>query len=213
MTSVLEVAQLVKFHGPCSISHLAKHLHLTYEGVRQVVEKMQSDGLLEPVSNQSTSSPGRPAQHWSLTTRGEHLFPKHYDDLTNTLLTALKHGPLNGGAHLLAELATMKADALRSQRGALSSAEKLDALREIYGENDEFISVEDTGEGIQIVEHNCPYLNVALVHPGLCSVTTNAMSQILGQQVIRTETFQEGAGRCVFRVLDQPAPASFVLEN
>lgn len=213
MTSALEVARLLKFDGPCSISRLAKKLTLTYEAVRQVVEKMQLDGLLQPVTNQETVSPGRPAQNWSLTTRGEHLFPKHYDELTNTLLTALEHGTLNGQASLLAEVASLRAEALSVNRTSLSRAEKLDALRRVYGEDDDFISIEDAEDGIQIIEHNCPYLNVALVHPGLCSVTTNVMATILGHRVVRTETFQQGAGRCVFRVLEEPAPKDFVSES
>ncbi len=213
MASALEVARLLKFDGPCSISSLAKKLSLTYEAVRQVVEKMQFDGLLKPVTHREKASPGRPAQNWSLTNRGEHLFPKHYDDLTNTLLTALQHGTLNGQAPLLAEVASLKSETLSLHRASLSRAEKLDAVRRIYGEDDDFISIEDTDDGIEVIEHNCPYLNVALVHPGLCSVTTNVMGNILGQRVVRTETFQQGAGRCVFRVLEEPTPTDFVLES
>lgn len=212
MTSQLDVARLLKFDGPSAISGLANSLGLTYEAVRQIVEKMQSEDLVTPISRPERSSRGRPAQAWTLTIEGEHLFPKHYDELTDTLLTVLGRGTHNGKAELLAEVASRKTEALAIKNASSSREERLEVIRRVYKEDDAFISIESTDEGIEIVEHNCPYLRVAIAHPGLCSVTTNVMSQILGQKVVRIETFQRGAGRCVFRVLDEEAPGEFVFE-
>jgi predicted ArsR family transcriptional regulator len=56
-----------------------------------------------------------------------------------------------------------------------------------------------------LVEKNCPFLNVATRRPALCSVTVSTLSRLLGQTVTREKRFQNGDGRCVFRVhLDQP---------
>jgi predicted ArsR family transcriptional regulator len=47
--------------------------------------------------------------------------------------------------------------------------------------------------------------------PALCSISVNAITRVLGYRVVRDEKFQNGDGRCVFRVLeDQPIdPASW----
>jgi predicted ArsR family transcriptional regulator len=63
---------------------------------------------------------------------------------------------------------------------------------------------EASGE-LRLVERNCPFLNVASRRPALCSVTVSTLSRLLGHTVTREKRFQDGDGRCVFRVhLNQP---------
>ena len=70
--------------------------------------------------------------------------------------------------------------------------------------------------GYRLVERNCPFLNTAMRRPALCSVSVNALTRLLGVRVEREEKFQNGDGRCVFRVhAAQPVDAAnwaFALE-
>ena len=67
------------------------------------------------------------------------------------------------------------------------------------------MEVEEDADGLRLIEHNCPFLNVAQHHPALCSVTINTLSRLLGVRVVREERFQTGNGLCAFRILaDQP---------
>lgn len=50
------------------------------------------------------------------------------------------------------------------------------------------------------MELNCPFLNVALQYPALCSTSVNMMSRVLDRRVVREKRFQDGDGMCVFRV-------------
>ncbi|HET7705654.1 MAG TPA: hypothetical protein VFM36_06195, partial [Thermoanaerobaculia bacterium] len=60
-------------------------------------------------------------------------------------------------------------------------------------------------EGYELVELNCPFLNVAMQHPALCSTSVNMMTRVLGRRVVREKRFQDGDGMCVFRVYtDEP---------
>lgn len=99
----------------------------------------------------------------------------------------------------------------------LSLSERAAALKDIYMENDSFIDMEQNGEEILLIERNCPFANVAMKHPALCSVTVNVLTRLLGHQVVRKETFQNGDGRCVFSILsNQPIDTesySFLLEK
>jgi predicted ArsR family transcriptional regulator len=83
----------------------------------------------------------------------------------------------------------------------LSLAERVEALKEIYLEDDAFMDVDDSGDRLSLIERNCPFLNVAKRRPLLCSVTVSALTRLLGYRVIREERLQNGDGRCVFRVL------------
>jgi predicted ArsR family transcriptional regulator len=78
--------------------------------------------------------------------------------------------------------------------------EKVDALRSLYLESDAFMEVVREGEDLLLYERNCPYLEVAMRRPGLCSVSVNVLTRLLGARVVREERFQAGHGRCVFRV-------------
>jgi predicted ArsR family transcriptional regulator len=91
-----------------------------------------------------------------------------------------------------------------------SLLERLEALKGIYLEDDAYMDVDkdETSGELRLVERNCPFLNVASRRPALCSVTVSTLSRLLGHTVTREKRFQDGDGRCVFRVhLDQPVNA------
>ncbi|MEX2104462.1 MAG: DUF2231 domain-containing protein [Bacilli bacterium] len=91
----------------------------------------------------------------------------------------------------------------------LSMAGRMEALKEIYLEGDTFMDVDNSGDRLALIEHNCPFLNVAKRRPVLCSVTISMLTRLMGYRVVREERFQNGDGRCVFRVLlDQPIDES-----
>jgi predicted ArsR family transcriptional regulator len=85
--------------------------------------------------------------------------------------------------------------------------ERLSVLQELYRHDDPHMSVEAGPEGYRLIERDCPFFNVANRRPALCRVTEGTLSRLLGRDVIREEKFQEGHGRCVFRVLEPSAKA------
>ena len=99
----------------------------------------------------------------------------------------------------------------------LNLNERVAALKGFYMDNDSFIEIEQNGEEILLIERNCPFANVAMKHPTLCSVTVNVLTRLLGLRIVRKETFQNGDGRCVFSILsNQPIdtrPHSFLIEK
>jgi predicted ArsR family transcriptional regulator len=110
---------------------------------------------------------------------------------------------------------TLGPDALRKVLAAITDARvaaleplvrgqpldrRLAAVRALYRERDEHLRVRRSGEGWTIEERNCPFLSVALARPALCSTSVSTLSRLLGVRVVREQRFQEGAGRCVFRV-------------
>jgi predicted ArsR family transcriptional regulator len=212
MSNQLKVAQLLKFQPGRSTRDVAQHLSITFEGARQLVEKMRGESLIDAVDS-APGKRGRPAQLWRLTSSGEHLFPKHYAELSDSLISVIGGAAVNLSATVLSHAAEVKTAQLAGNKKLGTFDERLDALKNVYGEADDYLVIEKEASATRIIEHNCPYLTVALSHPALCSVTTNVMSQILERKVVRTETFQNGDGRCVFEVLNEAAPDGFVFES
>lgn len=106
---------------------------------------------------------------------------------------------------ILGRLADEKVAQFGAGLRGLTLAQKVATLKNWYFDDDPFMEIEDDGGTYRIVERNCPYLNMAMRRPIFCSVSVNAIARVLGYRIVREERFQNGDGRCVFRVLeDQP---------
>ena len=116
---------------------------------------------------------------------------------------------------VLAALADMQVAAWEPLLEGKSPRKKLERLKGLYLKEDPFMSVEERDGDLILVERNCPFLNVAMEHPALCSLSVATLERLLGHPVIREERFQAGHGRCVFRIkLGEKAPArDFRLES
>jgi predicted ArsR family transcriptional regulator len=188
-----------------TISELASVLRLTGEAVRQQLLQLQRDGWVETrAASGKRHRTGRPASIFTLTTAGDHLFPKSYDELASNLLQALSSEV--GSEHVLTRLADIRVAAAEPSIRPLPLAEKVDALKGLYRNDDSYMNIETTDDGYRLVERNCPYYNVAMANPAICSVSVDVLTRLLGVRVEREEKFQSGDGRCAFRIFsDQPA--------
>lgn len=208
----------LKERGSATIAQLAPPLGLTGEAVRQQLLQLQREGWIEAIVDHDTvrGRTGRPATVYHLTDAGEHLFPKNYDALSIALLDAVTEELGTDAVRVLARVADDRVKALAPQVEGRTLEERLDLLRSWYLADDPYMTYERDGGDYRLIERNCPFYNTAMNRPALCSVSVNALTRLLGVQVRREEKFQNGDGRCVFRVYaDEPVDAAtwpFTLE-
>lgn len=200
-----EVLTVIKRIGAATIVEVAQQLGMTHEGVRAHIVQLQEEGWIKPdcdsIGDPVEPGAGRPAVRYCLTLAGDHVFPKFYDDLTVLLLDAVLESVDDETLkEVLAKVTDIRVDALRARSGE-SLEERLDALASIYLENDPFLEVKRDGGDIVLVERNCPFLNVAMQRPAICSTTVSTIRRMLGYEVVRDRRFQDGEARCEFRVL------------
>jgi len=208
----------IKQDGPMAIEQLADLLHVTYEAVRQQVRQLQSEGWLSKGEKSRAGKPGRPRSVFSLTSQGDHLFTKNYADLAveivDTIASELEPEALK---KILASLTETRVQRWQPLLAGKTLPERLEALKHIYQQDDPFVVVETNGDGLRLIERNCPFLDVARRRPALCSVTVSTLTRLLGYQVVREKKFQNGDGCCAFKILtDQPvspAMTPFALES
>lgn len=196
----------IKRKGGATAAELARQLRMTREGARQQLQALEQGGWITRVRRPGKVRAGRPAFTYEITAAGDHLFPKRYDTLSLNLVDAVAE-QLGEKAliTLLAALTDQQVEHWRPKLAGKSLGERLKALKGIYFEDDSHTSVQRDAKGYMLVERNCPFLNVALRRPRLCSVTVSALTRLLGVRVVREERFQDGDRRCVFRVLaDEP---------
>lgn len=210
ISTIPEVQQrilaLLKQHGESSLNSLAERLDVSYEAVRQQMNQLVARRLVASSRRANPAGAGRPLHYYTLSASGEHLFPKNYDDLAVGLIDAV--GAELGRESLrrvLARIADAQVAAWEPRLDGLTLEQRLEALADYYIEGDPFTEVQSGDGELELIERNCPYLNVATRRPALCSVTVSVLSRLLGYRVTRTERFQSGDGRCRFHVhRDQP---------
>jgi len=199
-----QILLLIKQAGKTTISELAEQLGVSYEAVRQQLKLLEGDNLVARCVERDPDAckVGRPISTYTLSTAGDHLFPKNYDELAVELIDTLA-GTLGPEAmrRVLAALTESRVKDWEPRLRGRSLTERIEALKGIYLEDDPFMEVDQSEGELRLVEGNCPFLNVAERRPALCSVTVSTLTRLLGRQVVREKRFQHGDGRCVFRVL------------
>lgn len=209
-TTRQQILRELKLRGDASQAELAEALKLTREAVRQQLLLLEQQGWVRSSSRTGTGR-GRPTHRYALTAIAEEQFPKFYDALTVTLIGALDSKYGNDGLHAVLSYITDQQVALWQPRlEGETLRQRMQALRGIYFDKDPYTEVRHDEDGALLIEHNCPYLTAAQNEPRLCSVTVSTLKRLLGVEVERTERFQQGDGRCVFRIHeDRPVPAQF----
>jgi predicted ArsR family transcriptional regulator len=194
----------LKREGAATIARLADELQLTGEAVRQQLLQLQRDGWIESKIDRvahERGRTGRPATTYSLTEAGDHLFPKSYDALGVAMLDAVatELGP-EAMTRMLGRVCDDRVAQVAPAIRGLPLRDRVDAMKNLYIFQDPYMEMAETEDGFLLVERNCPFFNVAMRRPAICSVSVNALTRLLGVRVEREERFQDGDGRCVFHV-------------
>lgn len=199
------ILALLKQRRGAGVAELADHLHISYEGARLHLVQLEKEGwIVKHLVRPENVSAGRPVARYELTAAGDHVFPKHYDDLSVEIIDGIadRLGP-QALKQVLGRLTEKRIREWTPRLEGKTLKERLVALQGVYSDEDPFMSVEIGRDGMRLVERNCPFLNVASRRPALCSVTVCTLQHLLGVKVVREERFQHGHGRCVFRVLPE----------
>ena len=195
----------LKIGGPAAIAALAADLGTTGEAVRQQLLSLVRENLVLHEAA-AAGAAGRPANVYRLSAAGEKLFPRKYDDLLLLLVDSVRN-ELGEEAltRLLTRLTDVRVQALESAMQGLDLPARVRALGALYESDDPFLTTETVDGGFRIIERNCPFLEVAMQRPLLCSSTVSVLTRLLGHEVVRDERFQDGHGRCAFHVhADRP---------
>jgi predicted ArsR family transcriptional regulator len=194
------IVRAIKTSGASSMSELASLLDLSGEAVRQHLLHLEKDGWIIRIAEKQHGI-GRPHIRYRLTAAGEHLFEKNYDHLTIEVLdTLVNHLGINALKDVLTAMIEERVREWEPKLLGLSTNERLEVLKDFYSKDDSYMEVIKKDKDYYLIERNCPFHNVALKRPILCSVTVSVLTQLLGCKVHREQRLQNGDGCCAFRV-------------
>jgi len=189
--------------GPQTTSALAEALAISVPGVRQQLDRLQADGLVQARS--SGGGVGRPALVWSLTEDTQALFPDTHGELTVALIESIRN--VLGDEALESVIAEREAMARVRYRKAMGTAKSLGArvkrLAALRSDEGYMAQVERAPDGAWILaENHCPICAAARTCQGFCRHELELFRELMGSRarVERTEYVLTGSRRCAYRV-------------
>jgi predicted ArsR family transcriptional regulator len=190
-----------------TVPELAADFDLTDTAVRQHLETLEVNGLVERAPPPPPSGRGRPPVRWQLTSIAAELFPDRHADLTVELIGSIRTALGDEGLDRVLE-ARSRAQ-LAAYRSALPDpavtavpvrVRRLAEVRSAEGYLAE-VKVEEGGS-LLLVEHHCPVCDAASVCQGLCRTELELFQAALGDDVTveRVQHLLSGDQRCAYRI-------------
>ncbi|MEY4353734.1 MAG: Iron-sulfur cluster biosynthesis transcriptional regulator SufR [Cyanobacteriota bacterium] len=167
------VLALLLRQGEATAAELADALHVSVQAMRRHLRSLEEEHLVEASS--SAAGPGRPTNHWRLTSRGQEQF----GDASETFALGLLHSmaatlPPATVSNLMEQQAEEKARRYRSQIGGGSLEDRLQRLTELRRAEGYVAdlgpdpSPEAPAGAWLIREHHCSVMRIAEEFPQVC---------------------------------------------
>jgi predicted ArsR family transcriptional regulator len=187
-----------------TITELAEAVGINPISVRHHLSSLQADGVVS--SDEERHGVGRPRLVYMLTEAGMEKFPTRYLRLTTRLLAQMKEsmpGPVV--ARLFREVAENLASDYADQVSGLDMEERLDFVKGLLAEEGFTVEWEKKGEEYHIHEISCPYYQIGVNHPEVCSVDQALISKMLALPAEKVQCVLSGSTHCTY-VVQTPPP-------
>ena len=193
------ILRTLRAHGRCTVKELADAAGISPVSVRHHLSSLQADDLIQ--SEEVRHGVGRPLHVYSLTEEAHELFPTRYFRLTNRLLGEIKESLTDEAfQHVLSGVADAMADSYASQLEGLPLEQRLRRLVELLDEEGFSAEVERRGGELMIRELSCPYFQVGMQHPEVCTIDQTFIAKALSLPVERVHCVLDGDAHCAFSV-------------
>ena len=182
-----------------TINELAVAVGINPISVRHHLTNLQVEGLVG--TEEERHGVGRPRLVYFLTEAGTERFPTRYLRLTTRLLAQMKDSmPEPVVSKLFAQMADGMANEYANQMQGLNMEERLDLAKTLLTEEGFDIQWERSGSQYKIHEITCPYLQIGLSHPEVCTVDQTLISKMLAVPAEKVQCLLQGDAHCTYVV-------------
>ncbi len=199
------ILQTLQRRPRSSITDLAEAVGINPISVRHHLNNLQAEGLIE--AEEERHGVGRPRLVYSLTETGQERFPTRYLRLTSRLLDQLKESlPEPMVSKLFLQMAEDMAGDYADQMKDLPMEERLDFMKSLLAEEGFNVEWERSGSEYRIHEITCPYLQIGMSHPEVCTVDQTLISKILAVPANKVKCILSGDSHCTYIVQSEKSP-------
>jgi predicted ArsR family transcriptional regulator len=207
-----KLLELIKAGGPQTATEMAERLGVTPVAVRQHLQALGKDGLLEYVEERRPV--GRPARRWSLSEAAQPFFPDSHREFAVGLIEAIDGAFGGEGLQRLVEERIRQQ--IRRYRRRMPGRDapledRVAALASLRNEEGYMVDWHADGQDCWVlVENHCPICAAAKVCGNLCAGEPALFQTLLGPdvEIRRTEHLLENSYRCVYRIISRESPWS-----
>ena len=193
------ILQTLLRHPKITINELAEAVDINPISVRHHLTNLQMEGLIEAA--EVRHGVGRPRLVYSLTQDGMERFPTKYLRLTTRLLAQMKETmPAPVVAKLFNQIAEDLASEYSSQIQGLSMEERLEFVKELLAQEGFTVEWEKKGSEYQIHEISCPYYQIGVAHPEVCTVDQTLISKMLALPANKVHCILDCGSHCTYVV-------------
>ena len=187
-----------------TINELAEAVGINPISVRHHLTNLQVEGLV--TAGEERHGVGRPRLVYSLSEHGMEKFPTRYLRLTTRLLQQLKETmPKPMVAHLFNQIAEDLAHEYEGQIQGLGMEERLNFVQALLAEEGFTVEWERKEDEYQIHEITCPYYQIGVAHPEVCTVDQTLISRMLAVPANKVQCILDGGSHCTY-VVQAAAP-------
>ena len=185
--------------GRAAIKDLVPVIGLTSTGIRQHLTILQRDGLVR--TDEERGKVGRPALVYTLTEKGENLYPKNYDLLANLLIEEVRAIVSGGGLlTLLRRVAARMAEPYVKRAEGKPLDERVRLAVAAINEQGCEADWERKGDELLIHQYTCPFPEVAKKNSAVCALDVNFISRLTGSDARLSESLLRGDRCCTYRI-------------
>ena len=195
-----EILELIKQQGTLQIDEAVKHTNLAKTTLREHFLQLERDGFI--TRDYIRSGPGRPSLQYSLTQKGQALYPSQESNMLRELIRFLDE---KGSSEEIEQFFTSFWDKRFDQASLLmdSVSDQESKLKKLGGmlEQEGFMPKYETGDDkIMIKECNCPFSEVIKETRLPCKLEAEFYGKLFEGEVKRTSFIADGDYSCTYCV-------------
>ncbi|MBL8050037.1 MAG: winged helix-turn-helix transcriptional regulator [Anaerolineales bacterium] len=182
-----------------TINDMAEAVGINPISVRHHLTNLQMEGLVE--AQEERHGVGRPRLVYILTSEGMERFPTRYLRLTNRLIAQMKETlPAPAVSQLFGQIAEDLVSEYANDVKGLSMEARLDFVKDLLAQEGFTVEWEKKDDSYQIHEISCPYYQIGIAHPEVCTVDQTLISKMLALPVNKVQCILNGAAHCTYVV-------------
>jgi len=204
-----QILVAIKKTQPITAKELSVEFGVSANAVRRHLKELEVEGLV--AYGREQRGMGAPAFAYSLTPRGEALFPNRYQDALTQLLAHIEERAGRGEiSAMFADRFRAQAEQLKTELADLPVELRLQRLVRLLSDEGYMAEWKTENGAITLAEHNCAIRSVAQRYPEICAAEARFLTDVLAAGVERRDHIATGSNACTYEITvtgAAPAPA------
>jgi DeoR family transcriptional regulator, suf operon transcriptional repressor len=194
-----DVLRELKRAQPLTAKALAVKLGVSANAIRHHLKELEAESLV--TYGREQRGVGAPTFAYQLSSQGEALFPKRYEQTLTELLDRVAER--QGRAATAAMLEDLYADLTRRLQAELvgvAPEARLTAVTRVLSDAGYMAESDARGGAFWLAEHNCAIKSVAERFPEVCAAEAKFLQTVLAATVERTAHIVDGCNACEYAI-------------